>query len=85
MSETQTAELDTALRELMKFTPEQRLELAERLLDSVPPSGGDPEVEQAWNEEISRRVKEAIEDRIKPIPADEVHARMEQKYGLTAD
>jgi putative addiction module component (TIGR02574 family) len=84
MSETQTAELDTALRELMKFTPEQRLELAERLRDSVPPSGGDPEVEQAWNEEISRRVQEIDDGHVTLIPAEEVHARIEMKTKQTA-
>jgi putative addiction module component (TIGR02574 family) len=77
MSETQTAELDTALRELMKFTPEQRMELAERLLDSIPPIHSDREVEQAWNEEISRRVQELDEGKVKLIPAEEVHARIE--------
>ncbi len=77
MSETQTAELDTVLRELMKFTPEQRMELAERLLDSIPPIHSDREVEQAWNEEISRRVQELDEGKVKLIPAEEVHARIE--------
>jgi putative addiction module component (TIGR02574 family) len=78
MSETQTAELDTVLRELMKFTPAQRMEIAERLLDSVPPTGGDPEVERGWNEEISRRVQEIDEGNVKLIPAEVVHVRIEK-------
>jgi putative addiction module component (TIGR02574 family) len=84
MSEIQTAELDTALRELMKFTPEQRMELAERLLDSIPPSFSDSEIEEAWKIEIARRVEEMKEGLVKSIPADEVHARIEQKFGFNA-
>ena len=67
MSETQTAEIDTALRELMKFTPEQRMEIAERLLDSVN-GFSSPEIEKAWLNEAQRRYEELKSGKESAIP-----------------
>ena len=47
--------LDSFLAEAMNFTPESRLELAERLVASVP---ADAEIEAAQIEEVTRRMED---------------------------
>ena len=71
MSNTQTTVIDDALQDLMKFTPQQRLELADRLVASVPMHCGDPEIERAWNEEITRRIEDIEQGRVETISAKE--------------
>lgn len=82
MNDDHTETIDEIMRELMKFTPQQRVELAERLIESVPPFSDDPELEREWNEEIARRVDEIDEGRVKLIPAEEVHAEIKEKLRL---
>lgn len=85
MTSAKTIDLDAKIDELMKLAPETRLELAERLIESVPPTFSDPEIAEEWRAEIARRVKEAKEGLVKPVPAEEVHARLERKYGITSE
>lgn len=79
MSETETIDIDATLEPLLNLSPKQRIELAERLIESVPPYCGDPEIERAWSEEIARRIEDIEQGRVKPVPAEEVHARIERK------
>ena len=51
--------------------PEQRAKLAERLIASLD---RDPEIEGAWDEEITRRVAEFDAGRLESVPAEEVFA-----------
>ena len=71
MSDTETIDLDAKLQELLKLPPAMRIELAERLIESVP-SFPDEETELAWKEEIALRVKEVDQGRVKLIPAEDV-------------
>jgi putative addiction module component (TIGR02574 family) len=67
-----TAEVvEHKLSELMDLPPEARLELGERLIESVP-GFADPEVRQAWSQEIARRVKEVDDGLVELIPAEDV-------------
>ena len=54
----------------LELSPEERAQLAQRLLSSLP---RDPEVEAAWDAEIRRRVAE-LESGTNTIPAEEVFA-----------
>ena len=71
MSDTETINLDAKLQELLKLPPAKRIELAERLIESVPPFP-DEETELAWKDEIARRIEEVDQGRVKLIPAEEV-------------
>ena len=71
MSDAGTADIDAKFQELLALSPVARLELGERLIESVPPFG-DPEVERAWSEEIERRGRELDEGTVVGIPAREV-------------
>ncbi len=70
---TQTLE-----REAMKLRPASRLRLAEKLMDSVDDfvSG---EVADAWNVEISRRVREIETGSDPGVLGEEVHAEARRR------
>lgn len=55
----------------LELGPEERAQLAERLLASLP---RDSEVQAAWDEEIKRRVAELEAGLMETIPAAEVFA-----------
>ena len=69
-AETKPSELDVLFAQAMKLPPEQRLELSERLLISVPPPGQN-RTEDEWKREIERRVKEHESDPTSAIPLED--------------
>lgn len=58
------------LSELLQLSPADRGEVAARLLDSLD-GIDDPQDDAAWEEEIRRRVEDAVSGRVKGIPLDE--------------
>jgi putative addiction module component (TIGR02574 family) len=63
-----TLTLDSFLAEAMNFTPDSRLELAERLVASVP---DDAEIEAAQIEEVTRRMEDVRSGKMKLIPGED--------------
>lgn len=68
------ATLETLEKKVLTLSPSSRVQLAERILESVD-DFTDPEVARAWDAEIRRRVKEIREGKATPIPAEEVMAK----------
>jgi putative addiction module component (TIGR02574 family) len=64
---------DHVLRDAMTLPPAERLELAERLFESVEGEAG---VEEAWAEEIARRIAAADAGEVKPVPWAEARKRI---------
>lgn len=63
------------LQEALKLTANERAEVAEQLiasLDEVP----DTDVEQAWQEEVQRRLQQIERGEVKTIPWEEVQRRL---------
>lgn len=60
--------LDSFLAEAMNFAPESRLELAERLVASVPE---DAEIEAAQIEEVTRRMEDVRSGKMTLIPGED--------------
>ena len=58
----------------------QRAELALALLESLD-GPDDPDVDQAWADEIERRVGEIERGEVELIPGDEVFAKLRRKLG----
>ena len=56
-----------------------KLELVDRLLESISPSN--KEVEDAWKVEAERRIEEVRSGKVKPIPVAEVFAEIERDFG----
>ena len=75
MSERFRAALDTALA----LTSDERCQMAEELLESLEPTAddaADPVIEDAWNEEILRRSKEANQHPAVLVPWQQAREEM---------
>ncbi|MBA3769514.1 MAG: addiction module protein [Blastocatellia bacterium] len=57
---------------------DMKLELIDHLLGSISPTN--KEVEEAWKEEVERRIDEVESGEVKTIPGEEVFARMRERY-----
>jgi putative addiction module component (TIGR02574 family) len=63
------------VEQALKLSPTVRAEVAEKLivsLDEVP----DTDVEQAWQEEIQKRLRQIDRGEVKTIPWEEVQRRL---------
>jgi putative addiction module component (TIGR02574 family) len=67
---TPTTDVDTLYEQSMKLSPEQRLELGERIIDSVP-MFRDKEEEEKLAAIVERRLREIEDGTVKTIPGDE--------------
>ncbi|MFN8632306.1 MAG: addiction module protein [Chloroflexota bacterium] len=69
--------LDELKREASQLSESERVELAYILIESLDPPGESPDiVDEAWRVEIERRSAEVRRGDVKPIPGDEVFARL---------
>jgi len=62
-----TPEISELLRKALELPPEGRAALANSLLKSLDESI-DPSAEQAWSDEIARRIKQLDSGQVKPVP-----------------
>lgn len=67
-----SSQLETVQAQALQLTPEERVQLADRLLASL---FEDREVEEAWAVEVERRIEEIESGRAKLIPAADAIAR----------
>ena len=76
--------MSTALAELKQkaaqLTERERAELALELIESLD---GEPEagVDEAWRNEVARRIAQIERGEVQLIPGDEVFARLRRKLG----
>lgn len=59
---------------------DMKLELVDRLLESISPS--QKEIDELWKIEIERRVEEVRSGKVKTIPGEQVFAEIEERFGL---
>jgi putative addiction module component (TIGR02574 family) len=69
--------LEALFQKALSLSPDQRIDLAQRLVESVD-SQSQPAVEAAWEAEIARRIDRFKRGESKPIPASEVFARLKE-------
>ena len=67
-----SSQLEAVQAQALQLTPEERAQLADRLLASL---FEDSEVEDAWAAEVERRIEEIESGRSKLIPAADAIAR----------
>jgi len=63
------------LEAAMKLDPREREELIEELSASLDVT----DLGECWETEIKRRIEEVDSGRVKPVPADDVFDRLEQR------
>jgi putative addiction module component (TIGR02574 family) len=71
-----TEEASAILKKALALPPETRAAIADSLLESLESSPRDEGVEQAWAEEIKRRVEDVDSGRVQLIPHEEVRRRL---------
>ncbi len=72
-------QVEELLERAKQLTPDQRIELADLLYADVPVS---PSWETAWASEAQSRIEAYRRGEIDAVDADEMHARIEEKYNL---
>lgn len=56
-----------SVQDILNWPAEERAELVARLLDSLDPDT-DPDAEQAWGDEVRRRLDDVAAGRVTPLP-----------------
>ena len=77
-----TAAAESILSTLLTLPEEDRLEIAERLHDSVWPSPADEDLNADMKATLDRRWEEIESGKVRCIPHAEVMANMRAKHGL---
>ena len=72
--------LEQLTTDALSLSPEERIQLAERLWESVDPSDDVP-LSEAWMTEIQRRRQEIMDGTVETIPAEEFFAEMRRRFG----
>jgi len=72
-----SATLEAISTDALVLPPDQRVALAYRLLVSVEPAP-EPGADEAWENEIARRIARLESGESRPIPATEVFANLRQ-------
>ena len=70
-----TQKSQVVLEEALKLPPNERAEVAEQLIASLD-EAPDVNVEQAWQEEVQRRLQQVEHGEVKTIPWEEVQKRL---------
>jgi putative addiction module component (TIGR02574 family) len=70
-----TQKSQVVLDEALKLTVHERAEVAEQLIASLD-EGPDTEVEQAWQEEVQRRLQQVERGEVKTVPWEKVQKRL---------
>ncbi len=70
--------IETLLGQALRMSEEERAEIAEKLIASLEDSP-DIDVEQAWQEEVRRRISDLESGNAVSIPWEEVRRRLRNK------
>ncbi len=73
-----TQKSQVVLEEALKLSPNERAEVAEQLIASLE-EAPDTAVEEAWQQEVQRRLQQVERGEVKTIPWEEVQRRL--RYG----
>lgn len=68
------------LAELLKLAPDERLEVANALLDSLDDESAAADWENAWAAELTRRLEGLQSGERRTISADEVFAEARERF-----
>ncbi|HSP80087.1 MAG TPA: addiction module protein [Myxococcaceae bacterium] len=71
---------DDLLSDVLRLPPEERAEVAHKLLLSLDESE-DADAEAAWSQELERRAREVLDGSVKTVPWEQVEARITARLG----
>ncbi len=67
------------MHDALELSADERAKLAHILIASIDEKA-DEDVSSSWDAELKKRVREIREGKVKGIPAEEVFAKLEEKY-----
>jgi putative addiction module component (TIGR02574 family) len=67
---------DDLLSDVLQLPPEERAEVAHKLLLSLDEGPEDPDAEAEWAQELERRAREVLDGTVKTVPWDELKVRV---------
>jgi len=76
-----TQEADDLLKKALTLPPHERATLAGSLIDSLEEEVEETSVQDAWHDEIARRIEELDSGKAETISWDEVRRRIATKLG----
>jgi putative addiction module component (TIGR02574 family) len=71
-----TPQVSEVLEKALALSTQDRGLIIDRLIESLDNEPAEESVEQAWSEEIKRRVEDIQSGRVEMIPGEEVHRRL---------
>jgi putative addiction module component (TIGR02574 family) len=74
-----TNQMKQLMHDALELSVKERAKLAHILITSIDEMS-DENVSSRWDDELKKRVREIREGSVKGIPAEEVFARLEDKY-----
>jgi putative addiction module component (TIGR02574 family) len=72
---------DELLSDVLRLPPDERAEVAHKLILSLEDGPEAQDAEAAWDEELERRAREVLDGTVKTVPWEEVEARMATRHG----
>jgi putative addiction module component (TIGR02574 family) len=64
------------LSDVLRLPPEERAEVAHKLLLSLEEGAEEPEAQAEWSVELERRAREVVDGRVKTISWEQVEERI---------
>ena len=70
---------DELLSDVLRLPPEERAEVAHKLLLSLEEEPDAQDVEADWEQELERRAREVLDGTVKTVPWNEAEARISRR------
>jgi putative addiction module component (TIGR02574 family) len=69
------------LSDVLRLPPEERAEVAHKLLLSLEEEGEDSEARAEWSEELERRAREVLDGSVKTVLWEQIEERISARVG----
>ncbi|WP_255217551.1 addiction module protein [Myxococcus sp. AM010] len=69
------------LSDVLRLPPEERAEVAHKLLLSLEEGAEDPEAQAEWSAEVERRAREVLDGRVKTVSWAQLEERIRTRLG----
>ena len=69
------------LSDVLRLPPEERAEVAHKLLLSLEEGTEDPEAQAEWSAELERRTREVLDGSVKTVPWEQVEECLSARLG----
>jgi putative addiction module component (TIGR02574 family) len=72
---------EALLSDVLRLPPEERAEVAHKLLLSLDEGSEDPDAQAAWSAELQHRAHEVLDGSVKTVPWEQIEERISTRLG----